>query len=321
MSFLLITTIPNDTIMYLRNIHDNIETIKNIVDISNSTIANEISSVNMMLVAFTIVFALVGVFLGIYITWLKNIISKMNNNIKEKETKIIGLANIVEETDKKIHSDISSLYAELRNEESMTLLRRLEEETQENSNLSDLLLARPLSDKGFPILKQAFIKLKSLGSDIEKDNFIKPSYSRQYTIMFFQHYLRESILDDDLRPEIIKDFGFSMECAFKRDIIKSTEDFCHALSVNNAPFDKVALLVDYLKALNQSKYCNLIELKNIFQENVNKDTLVEAIDKCTIDEVYLALFDIEAPDKSKETNNNDTATVDNSHDIDLAVNG
>ena len=265
-----------------------------------------------MLVTFTIVFALVGIFLSFYITWLKNRISKMNDNIAEKEQEIISLAKIVEETDKKIQSDISGLYAKLRDEETMTLLRRLEEEPQDISNLSHLLLARPLSEKGFSIIKRAFMKLKSLGPVIDEGNII--SYGQQYTILFFQHYLRESVLDDDLRPELIKDFDCCMECAFKQDIIKSTGDFCHALSVSNAPFDKIMLLVDYLKALNQSKYCNLLELKNVFQEGVNKDILVEAIDRCTTDKVFLALFGVEAPDKSKETNN-DTATIGNAQDI------
>ena len=312
--FILSTTIPSDTIQYLQNINDNIDAVRRIVDVSNSTIANEISAVNTMLVAFTIVFALVGIFLGFYITWLKNKISKMNNNIAEKEQKIISLANTVEETDKKIQSDISGLYEKLRNEETMTLLRRLVEEPQDISNLSDLLLARPLSNKGFSIIKQAFMKLKSLGPEIDEDRFIEPSYRRQYTLLFFQHYLRESVLDDELRPEIIKDFERNMACAFKRDIIKSTEDFCHALSVSNAPFDKVMLLADYLKALNQSKYSNLVELKNIFQEKVNKDILVEAIDRCTTDEVYLGLFGVEDPNVSKKTKNSKTTKKENNQE-------
>ena len=62
------TTIPCDTIQYLQNINDNIDAVRHIVDVSNSTIANETSAVNTILVAFTIVFGIVGVLLGIYIT-------------------------------------------------------------------------------------------------------------------------------------------------------------------------------------------------------------------------------------------------------------
>ena len=118
--------------------------------------------------------------------------------------------------------------------------------------------------------------------------------------------MQQAILDDDIRPGIVNDFNHVMACAFKRDIIKSTVDFCQALSVDSAPFDKVVLLADYLKALNQSKYSNLIELKNIFQEKMNKDLLVNAIDKCTTDGVYLGMFGVEAPGESVETGNEET---------------
>ena len=304
--FVLSTIIQSDTIQFLQNINDNIEAVRRIVDVSNSTIANEISSVNTLLVAFTIVLGIVGIGLSLYISCLQRKVSKMSDNIAEKEYTIVRLAKTVEETDKKIQSDISGLYERLRKEETMTLLRRLEEEPRDVSNLEDLLLARPLEDDGFPILKRAFKKLVLIGPEIDEESFLQPSDRKQYTLLFFQHFMLQSVLDEDLRPEIVKYFKNGMNCSFKRDIIKSTEDFCQALSVDSAPFDKAVLLADYLKALNQSKYSNLIELKNIFQEKINKDLLVNAIDKCTTDKVYLGMFGVEAPDESLETRNEET---------------
>lgn len=311
MLLIINTVLPQDTIQYLQNINDNIDAVRRIVDVSNSTIANEISAVNTMLVAFTIVFGIVGIFLGWYISWLQKKVSKMSDNIAEKEQKIICLANTVEETDRKIHSDISGLYEDLRNEETMTLLRRLVEEPLDITNLSQLLMARSLGDKEFSILKQAYINLKSLGSEIiDRDRVLEPTYRQMFILLFFQHYLRESILDEDIRPDIIKQFGYCMRCAFKRDIVKSTEDFCMAISDGRAQFDKVLSLVDYLKALNQSKYSNLIELKNILQDKLSSDLLVDAIDKCTTDKVYLALFGVEPPAESVEVENNESTKAD-----------
>ena len=299
--FLLSTTIPSDTLQYLQYINDNIDAVRRIVDVSNSTIANEISAVNTMLVAFTIVFGIVGVLLGIYISWLQRKVSKMSDNIEEKEQKIILLAKTVEDTDNKIQSDISGLYAKLRKEETLTLLRRLEEEPEDITNLADLLLARPLDDNGFPILKKAFEKLMAIHLEVGKDVLVDSSLETRYVLLFFQHYLFQSILDDKLRSEVVKDLDSCMNCAFKHDIIKSTKDFCRALSNEDATFEKKQLLIDYLKALNQSKYKDLEELKDIFQEYLDKDLLVDAIDKCTTDKVYLCLFGVENPEKPIET--------------------
>ena len=299
--FLLSTTIPSDTLQYLQKINDNIDAVRRIVDVSNSTIANEISAVNTMLVAFTIVFGIVGVLLGIYISWLQRKVSKMSDNIEEKEQKIILLAKTVEDTDNKIQSDISGLYAKLRKEETLTLLRRLEEEPEDITNLADLLLARPLDDDGFPILKKAFEKLMAIHLEVGKDVLVDSSLETRYVLLFFQHYLFQSILDDKLRSEVVKDLDSCMNCAFKHDIIKSTKDFCRALSNDDATFEKKQLLIDYLKALNQSKYKDLEELKDIFQEYLDKDLLVDAIDKCTTDKVYLCLFGVENPEKPIET--------------------
>lgn len=106
----------------------------------------------------------------------------------------------------------------------------------------------------------------------------------------------DSILDNDLNKEIHAFISIGMACAFKRDIIKTTEDFCRALSITSVPFDKRIYLVDYLKALNSSKYKDLIELKNIFENNIlNQSLLPNAIEKCTQDKVYLDLFGITPP--------------------------
>ena len=306
MFFLLNSNLSTDSLKYIQNMNDNIDAVRRIVDVSNSTIANEISAVNIMLVAFTIVFGIVGVFLGIYISWLQRKVSKMSDNIEEKEKKIVSLAKAVQATESMIQSDISGLYEKLRKEETLELLRRLEVEPKDITNLLDILLARSLEDDGFPILKNAYLKLISLGDEAdERVRYAGASRKQEYLLLFFQHYMYLSIQDDDLRNDIVKEFDYVMACAFKRDIIKTTEDFCKALSVKGASFHKKSLLIDYLKALNNSKYCNLIELEIIIQENTNKDLLVDAIDQCTSEKVYLEMFRIEAPIKSEDKKDSD----------------
>ena len=302
---LLVTNI--DTLRYIQDLNENIDAIRQIVDVSNSTIANEISAVNTMLVAFTIIFGIVGVFLGAYIIWLQRKISKMNDNIEEKEKTIMSLAEAVEATESRIHSDISGLYQKLRKEETLELLRRLEIEPKDISNLLDILLARSLEDDGFPILKSAYIKLCGLGDDADESvGLFGTSCKRQYLLLFFQHYMYFSIQDDCLRNDIVKNFDDAIECAFKRDIIKTTEDFCRGLSCSHVSFDKTALLAVYLKAIGTSKFKDLMELKDIFQSNIDDNMLVEAIERCTSNKVYLRMFGVEPPigENKEEKDNN-----------------
>lgn len=302
---LLQSNLLADTLKYLQDMNENVDAIRRIVDVSNSTIANEISAVNTMLVAFTIVFGVVGVFLGFYISWLQRKVTKMSDNIEKKEQTIMSLAKAVEDTDNKIQSDIRGLYSQLRKEETMTLLYRLEEEPEDISNIVKLLLARPLEKDGFPILKRAFRQLMAIDDEANTDVILIPSEREQYTLLFFQHFLYQSILDDELRPEIIKDFDKCIKCAFKSDILRSTKDLCKAMSDHSATFDRIPLLKSYLIALNQSKFSDLKELRTIFQDNLDKGLLVEALDQCTSDKVYISMFGIVAPSDDETNNEND----------------
>ena len=154
-------------------------------------------------------------------------------------------------------------------------------------------------------MKKAYLNLLSLGNEADEGGgLLGTSYKKQFLLLFFQHYMYLSIQDDDLREDLTMDFEFDIACAFKRDIIKTTKDFCKALSISGASFNKTILLIKYLKALNNSKYSNLIELKNLFQDNISKDVLVDAIEQCTSDKVYLKMFGVEAPINSEEKENN-----------------
>lgn len=70
-SLLFVSNQSMDTLSNIHNLCKDMESIKEIVEVSNSTIANEISAVNTLLVAFTITIGVVGVILGGYITWLQ----------------------------------------------------------------------------------------------------------------------------------------------------------------------------------------------------------------------------------------------------------
>lgn len=281
-----------DTI-FVQNTSSEIDVIKGIVEVSNSSISCQISTLNAFIAGFSLLFVIAGIIMGIYISNLEKKTLKIKESVENKEKEIVKLAKIVKETDEKIQSDISGLYAKLRDEETITLLKRLEEEPQDITNLGDMLLARQLPSEGFSFLKSAYMKLLPIGEDVCQRVGFSLSKKELYLLMFFQHYMYDSLLDNELSKEMHDFISTGMSCAFKRDIIKTTEDFCKALSINTVPFDKKDYLVDYLKALNNSKYKDLIELKNIFENNISSQNLLsKAIEKCAQDNVYLSLFGI-----------------------------
>lgn len=285
-----------DTITYVQNTSSDLDVVKSIVETSNSTIGNQISMLNVSIAIFSFIFVIAGVFIGIYISNLEKRVVKIKEDIEKKEATINTLAKTVEETDKKIQSDINGLYIKLRDEESITLLKRLEEEPQDIENLSKLLLARQIKPDGFSILKTAFLKLLQLGEIANRGGIGSLSYKEQYLLLFLQHFMRDSMMDDIIREELRSFFPQGIICEFKRDVIKTTIDFCSALSDNNVSFDKENILVDYLKAINNSDYSDLIELKNILENNIsNQKLLLNAINKCKQDGVFLSLFGIIQP--------------------------
>lgn len=299
----MITEISNictsDTISQMQGIDKTIERISHLVTVSNDTISNELSAVNTLLVVFSIILALVGIGLGIYISVLHHKVSKIKESIDEKEQTVLRLAKTVADTDNKITTNLSDLYKQLQKEETLSLLRRLDEEPLDIANLIKPLLARSLENDGFIILKNAYIKLKNL----DKVNI--NDYKSSYLLLFQQNFLDKSLLDDDLRDDVISDVKYYTLCAFKRDMIKSTKDMCKALSVDSVPFNKTDILVCYLKALNRSPFKDSVELKNILQENLNNNLRVEAIDRCTSDKCYLSMFGVYKPDNSNDDDNND----------------
>ena len=68
----------------------------------------------------------------------------------------------------------------------------------------------------------------------------------------------------------------------------------------------------FLKALNHSKYRNLSDLRNILEQNITPQTLLEkAKEQCAKDKEYLSLFGIKSPvpeDRQSPYNANDAAT-------------
>lgn len=268
-----------------------------IVETSNDSINNQLAAASWLLGLIALVIAIVGSAVGFYISRKKYEIELMAKTIDDKKDIISNVAKETEELDKKIHSGLSTLYKDLRKEETNALLDRLVLEPQDIANLNMILYARDIDNTGYIKLRTAYLKMKKELEDPTLDYDVN-DHLEYYIALFYQHFFYQALKDEEIAPVFSDYYGAIFSRAYKRDMIKSTIDLCKALSENETAFNKEEVLSTYLKALNESKHKEMKELKNIFEQNITPPTLLlSAIEHCTKDEVYLRLFDIKPHEK------------------------
>lgn len=282
-----------------------------VVESANSGVANQLSTITLWLEFIAIVIAVGGGILGFYISKKrreiermaktvdekKAIVESLAGTVDEKKQEVEALAKTTEDLDKKIHSDITGLYNDLRKEETKTLFQRIAKEPLDIDNLGQLLLAREVEPENFLLLKQAFLKLPEIpepDNEIDLENGllrINPDTKNSFMLQFFQHFFYQSVKDDDIRPGFVEYFKKVFDNAFESDIKRATEGLCKALIDEDSIFDKVDVLKEFLKAINTSKFKNFALLRKILEDNLSEQGLLQsAIDCCTADNVTLSLF-------------------------------
>lgn len=290
-----------DSVQYqLTMLQTKTDLVTGIIETSNDSIANQLSSASTLLEIIAIVIAVVGGIVGLYINRKKQQVEELAKTVDEKKKLVDSIAETTKKLDEQINNNVSDLYKKLRKEETNTLLDRLVLEPYDICNILSLLLARDLDDDGFAKIKESYLKLDESSLDcIPGEQY---DYKGNYLLLLFQHYCCQSMQDDRIRPAMMERFDEEMKQAFKRDIIKSTIDFCKAISDNDSSFNKEEALLAYLKAVNGSKFAALADLKNILEQNITpKELLQKAIDKCKNEGVYLAMFGMTAPSNEKGT--------------------
>jgi hypothetical protein len=264
------------------------QSILDMVQTSHTTISNEISMASFILAAVALLFAIIGIFLGWYLNRLDKKTKDIRKEAEELLDEVSHMKKGIESINDQINNNLSRLYLRLREEESKNLLGRLVEEPLDILNISPLLLARNLSESFFPILKEAYSKL--VNTNLSIDSIDKKIVQDKYYLLFFQHFLYSTIIDDDLRPYLSDFFSQGIECAFERDIIKSTNDLCRALFPKTVGFDKKTLLRNFLISLNNSKYKSYERIKNILENELDDSLLTDTIEEVRTQGIDLLLF-------------------------------
>ena len=280
-------------------LHGKTEFLSNIIETANDGVSNQLSTANYLLALVAVVIAIVAIWLGIYIGNKKKEIELMAKTIDETKDAVTKIAKDTENLDKKVHSNLSDLYKDLRKEETNTIINRLVEEPSDISNLIVFLATRVLSDEYYPLLREAYLNLPQNPDGVSAYTTYD-EYRDRYILLFFQHYIDKAVKDDAVRPRLLNNLVASCKAAFKSDIIKTTIDLSKALSDESSSFNKEDVLTQYLKALNNSDFKGLVDLKNILEQNITPSSLLQnAINKCTADHVYLQLFGINPPEDAR----------------------
>lgn len=228
---------------------------------SQNSIANAIAASDRFLSVASIVIAILIVILGIYVTWCQSRVESIKKIVEEKESSISRLRKEVEQTNKQINGDLSSLYKKLRREETVTLINRLVEVPEDICNIGRQLLSRELMEEDFEILKRAFSKIED-----EEDENMKS----RYITLFFQHFAGLSIKDDVLRKSFIDYFYYLIPACFRIDIQKSTKDMMAEI-INLSPDIRLQIVIPFYKAFINSKFKDMYEIVELLKSVLTEE--------------------------------------------------
>ena len=291
------------------------EFLANVVETANDGVSNQLSASNNLLAIVGVIVTIAAIWLGVQIEkkWhkmqsmaatvdeKKKTVEELAKIVDEKAEKVDNIAQETEDLDKKIHSSLTTLYQDLRKEETNALLDRLVQEPKDVSNLNTVLMAREIDESGYSKFREAYDKLKK--EEAEHNNeFFTHDYIGEYFVLFYQHFFYQAIKDDTISSEFGKFYDSILSRAYESDVIRSTIGLCAALSEDDITHNKEDILVDYLKALNRSQYKELIGLSDVFEHKMTtKELLQNAINRCTKEGVYLSFFGINPPEGDNAT--------------------
>lgn len=232
----------------LSEVEKKAEIERNINDKTFNSISTQISAASYALIVMGIIFSLVAVGVGVYVTHVERKILNISQESRELFSKNQKIKEDVEELNKLIQNDIHGLFVKIKRQETVDLIERLIKIPEDVGNVSSLLLSRELQSEDFPKLKQAFINLKKIP--------INSTFIKNYKVLFFQHFLSLTLKDELLEDEITNIIPDAISYSFENDIVKSTNDFGIALVDKGIINFKVAAN-KYFKGLTTSAFKDL----------------------------------------------------------------
>lgn len=231
-----------------------------IADKTFNSISNQLNAASYNLNIFGIAFAFLAIVLGVYITYVERKIIRISEESKSQLIQSKAIKKDIETINNLIQSDINGLFEKIKREETKHILQRLIKVPQDIGNLSTALLSRELEKEDFELLKKAYLSLK--GS----------YHASNYELLFFQHFLDLSIMDEHVGPKIVNYFPVAISNAFENDIIKSSEDFINAIIVMGIK-EKEKEINSFCRGLASTQYVSLEKIYSIFFNGLKERSL------------------------------------------------
>lgn len=222
-----------------------------------NSISSQIGATSYNLSIFAFLFGLLAILLGIYVTWVERKIinlklenEKLLNETKKTKEEVVAINDLIQK-------DIYGLFLKIKREETSHILNRLAKVPDDIANLSQQLFSRDLLEEDYSLLKKAYLKL----------NPKETTNQNTYKMLFFQHFLDQSVKDEEIGPILLNYYAECVLCANENDIIKSTDDFMKTILDQGYQL-KSKEINSYVKAISNSQFKDLDRLYKLIFDSL-----------------------------------------------------
>ena len=256
-------------------IESTVKQMKDMQDLSNSSVSKSLDASNRMIGIFAIIVAIGVTFLGCYINWIQRRVKSLLTKVEDKENSVRSISN-------DLQSDFDSVYKRVRRADTISLLERLIVVPQDISNVGEALMARELIIDDYEQLKQAYYSLLSYGDKEFVINSAGLKAGHAYGILFIQNFLVSSLFDPDpqirdLVSSII--YSWAERSAFPNDMEKVAKELAPLLKDKTRINNVMVPFKLFLRGVYNSRYKRNTNVLNSLRSAIGNDDIWTSVIK------------------------------------------
>ena len=206
-----------------------------IIEMSSAGISNQISTASLVVGIFSVLFAIFGLLFGVFIARIQKKTEeaeekaeKARNEAKAILIKVDAAKSNVDNTFKLIENNIAALYEKLKQEETNNIISRLKREPGDINNFFSALTTRELSADYYRDIKNCLLLLVGNVEELSKNK----ESCELFLLLLMQHFPGTALLDEQIYPEIKKEYDYIFSSMFNHEIEFSIENIFMLASEN-----------------------------------------------------------------------------------------